>query len=99
MVLALSLLVFGSLAGLTMKDLHMTVDLYSSEQAYYLAEAGVVRAKQQYALDPTWRGTLSAVQLGDGTYTTRIYDQSGTVQTESTGVVGKAKVKRVVKLH
>ncbi|MGZ4031298.1 MAG: hypothetical protein ACXVDJ_03780, partial [Tumebacillaceae bacterium] len=74
------------------------VDLYSSEQAYYLSEAGLIRAKQQFALDPTWRGTWSAVPLGEGTYTTRIYDQAGTVQSESIGAVGKAKVKKVVRL-
>jgi hypothetical protein len=99
MVLALALLLFGTLVGLTTKDLRMTMELTSSEQAYYLAEAGLVRAEQQYALDSTWRGTWAAVPFGEGTYSVRIYDQAGTVQVESTGVVGKAKVKKVARLQ
>lgn len=98
MLLALAVLLLGTLAGLTTKDLNITTDLTSSEQAYYLAEAGLVRAEKQYTLDATWRGSLTAIPLGEGTYTLRIYDQSGTVQAESTGIVGKAKVKKSLKL-
>lgn len=99
MALVMVLLLLGSLVGLTTKDLHMTVELGESEQAYYLAEAGLVRAQQQYALDPTWRGTWSQVPLGEGTYSVRIYDQGSTVQTESTATVGEAVVEKVMVLH
>ena len=93
-LLTLALLLLGNLVALTAKDLHMTTDLYNTEQASYLAEAGLVLAEHKLASDPSWRGQWFHVPLGAGTYTVRIYDQSGVVKTESTGQVGQAVVKK-----
>jgi hypothetical protein len=90
-LLSIALLVLGSLVGLTAKDLRMTVELSQSEQAYYLAEAGLTRAKTYYETTPSWRGEWHQIPLGPGTYTVRLYDQVGTLQIESTGEVGKVK--------
>ena len=90
-LLSLALLLLGSLVGLTAKDLRMTVELSQSEQAYYLAEAGLTRAQTYHETFPTWRGEWRQIPLGPGTYTVRLYDQAGTIQIESTGEVGTVK--------
>lgn len=93
-LLSLSLLLLGTLVGLTGKDLRMAVELLRSEQAYYLAEAGLQRAEQQARLDPTWRGEWQGVQLGSGTYSVRVYEQAGQLQFEAVGEVGNVKMKK-----
>ena len=97
-LLSLALLLLGSLVGLTAKDLRMTVELTQSEQAYYLAEAGLIRAQIYHETTPAWRGEWRQIPLGPGTYTVRLYDQAGTLQIESTGEVGKARKSITKKL-
>jgi hypothetical protein len=96
-LLVLSLLLFGTLLSLTSKDLRMTTELLTSEQAYYLAEAGLARAEQQTQLDPTWRGEWQQVALGAGHYSVRVYEQGGLLQIESMGVIGKVKVGKAIR--
>jgi hypothetical protein len=94
-LLLLTSLLLGATLTLTTKDFNLTTDLYRSDQAYYLAEAALARAKAQLAQDPAWRGEWTQIPLGPGTYSIRVTEQNGTVQIEAVGEVGK--VKAVIK--
>ncbi|MBL0387030.1 hypothetical protein JJB07_10245 [Tumebacillus sp. ITR2] len=91
-VLTLALLLLGSLLTLTTKDLRMTEDLITSEQADALAEAGLLHAEMQLASDPSWRGSLQNLPCGPGTYSVTLIDfGGGNLSLESIGRVGRSK--------
>lgn len=97
-LLTLALLLLGSLLTFATKDMRMTEDLIAWEQASALAESGLLHAEAKLQADPSWRGPLSDRGLGPGTYSVRITDLGGgSFALESTGTVGRSKVKKLDK--
>jgi len=89
--LFLTLLLLGSLIGLQTTDLRLMMDSVHADQAYYLAEAGLLHAEQQARSDPTWRGQWTAWTLGVGTCQLRVTEQGAGLLVESVATVAASK--------
>lgn len=76
-------------------EIKMTRRQSDSTKAFYLAEAGIHRARTQLSLDWSDRDAMSNIGLGDGTYSVNIYDTDSVgsplptnqLRVESTGNV------------